>query len=166
MTKTRSLFTYTSIALIGGAMLLTTAANVEARGMKDRERPTFSQLDADGNGEITVEELSNRGAARFAEADSDGNGELSREELLARSEGANERRVDRMLERADSDGNGALSQAEIEAMREARGGGNRGAERIAKMMERVDTDGSGTISQAEYDAAIAKRAERAQTQGE
>lgn len=146
----------TFLALAGGAMLLSTVS-AEARGPGGGERPTFEQLDTDGDGQVTLEELQARGAARFAQTDTDGNGELSRDELLATASERAESRVDRMLEHADTDGNGAISEAEMDAARAERQGRRGGADRAARMFERADANGDGAISAEEFAELGARR---------
>lgn len=134
-----------SLAVAAG-MISAPAAQARDGG----QRPSFTELDANSDGQITLAELQARGAGRFAQADADGNGEISRAEMIAQSKGRAEARVDRMIARLDTDGNGALSQAELQSGR--RGGGDR-AER---MFDRIDADNSGGISQAEFDAVKGK----------
>ena len=115
----------------------------------------FEELDANGDGGVTLEELESAGEARFAEADADGNGSLSREELIAQGEARIERGVDRMLERADADGDGALTQEEIADARQGRRGPD-----PARMFSRMDADNDGTVTEAEFDDAISRLIER------
>ena len=132
------------LALTMGVTGLT--AQAEGRG-PDRERASFSELDANGDGEVTLAEMQARGEARFAAADTDGNGTLSVEELIAaRADDGNERlerRINRFIERADDNGDGVL---DIEEM-------GPGEERVADRFERLDTDGSGGLSEEELAAA-------------
>lgn len=148
-----------------GLIALGLAAEAQARGPQ-AERPTFEQIDADGDGSVTQAELdgfrTGRAAARFAAMDADGDGSVTAAELAA---GDAARRADRMIERLNSDGDGALSQAELEA-REGRGRHGRGrmhrrgdahgqmgghdADRHAAMFARVDADGDGAIDAAEW----------------
>jgi len=124
------------LALTAGAF----ASTGEARD-HGRERPTFEQLDSNGDGQITQDELQARGAARFAEADSNGDGALSRAELEAQASERMASRIDRMMERLDSNGDGQLSQDEMQSRRDP-----------SRMFARLDTDESGGISQEEFEA--------------
>ena len=124
-------------------------------GPQLQERPAFADLDTDGNGELTLEELENFGATRFAASDTDGDGALSRDELLSSSQERMQARADRMIERLDADEDGLISQEEMAAAREGRG--RRSPER---MFERVDADEDGVISQAEFEAASERMMER------
>ncbi len=105
---------------------------------------SFEDLDADGDGSITPQEMAGHMQARFEGADSDGDGVLSREELVARMMERQEermgRRADHMIERHDANGDGMLSMDEMRADHQGR------------MFERLDTDGDGAISEAEFDA--------------
>lgn len=115
-------------------------------GMKDPGmRPGFETLDADGDGQITRDEMQARHEARFARADADGDGRLTRDEMLAAAQKRAERRIDRMLARHDSDGDGALDEAEMAGMRKGR--------MMERMFDHMDADGDGAISRAEFDSA-------------
>ena len=132
----------------------------------DRQGPPrmiFEELDADGNGSVTLEEMQAAGANRFAAADADGDGSLSRDELVAQGQERVESRIDRLLERADTDGDGQLTQAEMEEAREGRRGhgrGGRGGPNPERMFERLDVDGDGAVTQAEFDEGVASFLER------
>lgn len=136
----------------------------------DRQGPPrmiFEQLDADGNGAVTLEELQAAGANRFAAADTNGDGALSRDELLAQGEARAETRVDRLLERADADDDGHLTQAEMEEARGDRDGdrghgrrGGSGGPNPERMFERLDADGDGSVTEAEFDEGVASFLER------
>ena len=107
-------------------LALTAPATAQDADRQGPPRMIFQELDTDGNGSVTLEELQAAGGNRFARADTDGDGALSRDELLAQSEARIEARVDRMIERADTDGDGLLTQAEMEEAREGRRGHGRG----------------------------------------
>jgi len=135
--------------LIATLLTLSTAATATLAVAKPgfgpaRERPTFEQLDADGDGALSQAELAAQGQKRFAAADADGDGLLSAEELATRAQERIAKRTDAMIERFDKNGDGALSAEEMPQ--------HRGPQRI---LERADTDGNGTISKAEFDTAQA-----------
>lgn len=129
------------IAGLASTMALGGLSAVEAGnhkgGMKHggmQMQHSFEELDADGDGKITPEEMAGHMQARFDGADSDGDGALSRDELIARM--ANY--ADHMIERHDANADGKLS---IDEMR---------ADRQGKMFKRLDTDGDGAISAEEF----------------
>lgn len=122
------------------------------RGAGMEHRPAFADLDANGDGALTPEEIQAFGTARFSDSDTNGDGELSAEEMnaaiLAKIERHNAERTARMIERLDQDGNGTLSQAEMEARMKA--------PHAQRMFEKLDADADGTISAEEY-AAMEQR---------
>jgi len=124
----------------------------------EKMRPTFEQLDANGDGSITMEDLQARGEARFAEADTNNDGNLSKEEILASQSRAKEDRVERMIEKRDANGDGQLSLEEM-APKSAEDGG-RGKDRGERMFKRLDTNEDGAISKAEFDEGMAKHGKR------
>lgn len=81
--------------------------------------PAFTDLDANGDGRITADELTAHATARAQERaermmeklDTNGDGLLSIEELSKAPEG----HADRMMERVDTDKDGAISQEEYDA---------------------------------------------------
>ncbi len=125
----------------------------------------FDEIDADGDGFVTQEEIDAHRAAKFAEADTDGNGELSIEELTAmhaakkaEREAAREEkraehegeRLEKMIEHADADKDGTLSADELGPKDDNAG----------KMFEKLDTDKDGKISKEEFEAAQKKMGDR------
>lgn len=111
--------------------------------------PSFSELDTDGSGEITREEMQAQHRARFEAGDTDGDGKLSQAELEARAQAQVADRVARMLARMDDDGDGALSFEEMQP-------GNR----AIRAFQRIDTDDSGGISEQELAEMRERRAAR------
>ncbi len=107
-------------------------------------RPTFQDLDTDGDGSITIAEMKARSAARFAESDTDGDGKLTADELTAAMAARAAERaataMARMIEWRDTDGDGALSQAEMS--------GDLGP----RIFMNLDADDDGKISAEEFSA--------------
>ena len=140
------------LAVVMGLTAVT--ADARDRGGPDRERPSFSELDADGNGEVTRAEMEAIKAARFAAADTNGDGSLSVEEMIASRSADNtdrmERRITRFIERADDNGNGTLEINEV----------GPSEERVTERFERLDSDGSGGLSMAEMEAGKEGRKDR------
>ena len=108
---------------------------------------SFEELDADGNGEISREEITNRAEARFAAADTNGDGLLSQDEMVAAAQARVEGRVTRMIAHLDKDGDGAVSLEELPT-RGKRGG----PDRDAMLFGAIDSDGDGVVSEEEYAA--------------
>ena len=111
----------------------------------------FATLDANGDGKVTMEEIT---AARDAEAkalDANGDGKIDAAELLAYRTAQIEARVKAEFAALDTDGDGALSAAEVASHRIVRAT----PALPQAMFDRLDTDKDGAISQAEFDAAKA-----------
>lgn len=151
-------------AIVTGVAVTTGA---EARGntpgfggfMGPMERPSFAELDADGDGKVTAEEFKTFGetrlSAHFTKTDADGDGKLSTEEMQAGLEtqrAAREAaRAQAMVERFDTDGDGFVSQEEIAEIQAARDLLRRNAaDPGARMIARFDADGDGTLSAEEF----------------
>jgi Ca2+-binding EF-hand superfamily protein len=105
------------------------------------ERPSFEQLDTNGDGVITLEEIQAKAGDKFAESDTNGDGLLDVAELTAAAERERSQMIERMMEKKDTNGDGMLSQEEMAP---------RNPERL---FERADTDGNGAISLEEWEAA-------------
>ena len=136
----------TFIAAIAAATVGLTTLSAMAR----ENRPDFSTLDADGNGEVSLTELQAQGAVRFAAADADGDGFLTLSELEAAGQERAGDRAARMLDRMDANDDGKLSAEEMKNPRRD----------PARMFDRLDADGSGGISQEEFEEARARFEER------
>jgi len=112
----------------------------------------FEELDADGDGRITRDEMAAQAQARFGAADADGDGKLSPQEMAERMQARMmermARRVEQMIARQDSDGDGLLSMEEMQAGR------------MGRMFDRHDADGDGAISAEEFEDMANMRAER------
>lgn len=112
--------------------------------------PAFATLDTDGDGLLTVEELSAQAQTRFAAADANGDGGLSADEILALIEAERLARATERLAHADANGDGLLQIAEL-------------ADRMpdpAQLLDRADLDADGAVSAEEYGAMQARLADR------
>ena len=138
-----TLKTGTLALLIPLALALPASADQPKRGAMD-----FSQMDQNGDGAITLEEMQAGPAAMFANADTNGDGNLSRDELIAAATLRAAGNIDRMLTRADANGDGMLSTDELASMQEGRR-----ETRMARMFERVDADENGSLSAEELEQA-------------
>lgn len=135
--------------LLASVLIVAGASVAMAQGPRGM---TFGDLDVDGSGEITAEDLTALRNDRFAALDSDGDGTVSKEEFLTAQRMRSEERAERMFDRLDADGDGVLSRDVIEGRQ--RGGGGEG------MISRFDEDGSGGISAEEFEEARARMGER------
>ena len=138
---------------------------------------SFAQIDENGDGALTAEDMEARARARFTAADTDGDGSLTLAELTAagiarfdenyaarvaaaapgqvpgRPSDAQvtaraEKMAQAMLKRADTDRSATLDESEA-----------LNGDRFARMIGRWDGDGDGAVSEAEFDAAMARHAE-------
>lgn len=96
----------------------------------DHRGDHFDRLDADGDGAITAEEVSERGVNLVAEADADGDGAVTREEMRAY------RKAQRKARDADKNDDGLIDRTEFI---------NAAQERF----DRLDKNGDGVLSEGE-----------------
>lgn len=140
-------------AIIVAAALVLGIATVSfavADGRKGGPRIELTQMDTDGDGAVSPQEVTAFHDARFVAADTDGSGSLTADELLAQAAARFDgpvpdrvaARIARMIARHDTDGDGALGKTERDH-----------TARVARLFERLDTDGSGDLSAAEMEAA-------------
>lgn len=148
----------------------------------------FAEIDADGDGAVTLPEWTAHVTARAEAAraawvgarvealmagDADGDGRLSAEELAARMLALqDERRAARAEARAAGDTRRERGELRRHALREGhRGPGRHGGlglgpggmepgEWVVRSFQRIDRDGDGRITEAEFDRAMARMAER------
>ena len=81
----------------------------------------MERLDTDGSGDISTDEFGSRRLERLREADADGDGTLTVEEITAMMEQRRaERREARILRRFDIDGDGTITLEEQELQQEKR----------------------------------------------
>lgn len=142
------------LALAIAATSLPAVAQERGEGPRGPRGPMFQfeEIDANGDGKITQEEIDAHAAARFAEADTDGDGSVSAEEMVARMQAQRDERMqrgaERMIERMDANDDGVLSADEMAP---------RNTERL---FSRLDANDDGEITQAEMEAAREKMQKR------
>lgn len=142
MQKTVLMVGLTAAILAGGLSVAQADSTKGKMGKGMGMQHSFEELDADADGKITPEEMTNHMQARFEGADSDGDGALSKDELVARMTERQAERMaayaDHMIERHDANKDGTLTPDEMQAR-------NKG-----KMFEKMDADGDGAISEEEF----------------
>ena len=126
-----------ALALVSGAVL--------AKSADPAERIRFTELDRDGDGQITREEMMAQRSAHLERADTNGDGLLSVAEIEAMAFERAKRRAERMVERLDANGDGMISMDEL-----------RTNARFYKRFDRIDRDSNGTISEDEFEQARAR----------
>ncbi len=110
-----------------------------------RGGPSFAQVDANGDGMVSMAELQGRGQARFAAADTNSDGQLDVAELTAAAARERAGMIERLMARKDTNGDGLLSPEEM-APRDA-----------GRFFAKADLDGSGEVSLEEWETAKAQR---------
>ncbi|WP_186766514.1 EF-hand domain-containing protein [Puniceibacterium confluentis] len=128
----------TVLALSGGA-LQAEGAGSDAGAHGARAAMVFGDLDANGDGQLTQEEMTAHRTARFAAADADGDGLLTAEEMTAAAASRMAERTARMIKRMDRNDDGLLSPEEMRAGRDP-----------GRMFRRVDSNGDGVVSAGEF----------------
>lgn len=137
----------TAMALALTAGVAVAKGGPGGHGGKHGPQMNFEKLDANGDGQVTKEEIAAAASARFEAVDTDGSGTLSAEELAAASERAKEERIAKMIEKRDENGDGVLSQAEMQP----------GSDRMDRMFERLDANSDGVISAEEFEQMKERR---------
>ncbi len=139
-------------ALTGALIIALAATGLPAVAQDRGDGPRgpifpFEDIDANGDGQITQEEIAAHAAARFAAADTDGDGALSAEELIAQREQQRterlQRRAEQMIERRDANKDGRLTADEM-GPRDGEG-----------MFARLDANDDGVITKEEIEEARA-----------
>jgi Ca2+-binding EF-hand superfamily protein len=124
--------------------------------MRTTEIERFEKMDANRDGQLTLDEVQafgkERAAKRFAAKDKNGDGQLSRAEV--------QKMPDPMFARLDTNGDGLLSKEELEKKAE------HFQEHAAKRFQRSDADHNGAISQGEALAQVDKRFARMDKNGD
>lgn len=164
--------------LITTAILMGTVGYVNAgNGNPNGQPTTFAEMDVNGDGVLSKDEVQGRLLANFdrfdadesntlsedemptrkkggrknrpafADLDSDSNGSISEEEFAAQPENAKKGKQLTFAE-FDTDEDGAISETEYEAQKKGRG--QKGHKRMS--FSDLDTNEDGTLSETEYDA--------------
>ncbi len=133
--------------ILSTAMAVSLSAALFADDGMGKDRLLFADLDIDGNGFVTAEEVAALKAEHFAQIDTDGNGEVTAEELIAYRDNEHEGRINNKIDKLDTDGSGGLSQEELNAK----------GDRAQKMFDHLDEDGDGAVSEDEFDQGTANR---------
>ena len=121
-----------TMAVAGAALLAATAYAAEGRGGHGGGH--WDKMDANGDGELSADEMDAKTAEFLSKADTDGNGSISKDEMKAFHEA---RRAERKEARnPDKNGDGVVDRTEYL---------NAAQERFDKM----DKDGNGVISEDE-----------------
>lgn len=161
---TRSKMTGTALAALlvaaGGAAMAQPAGAGMGHAMGGEGwTEYFAQMDADGDGRVTAQEIEAFRTARFAAMDADGDGQVSRQEFMDHASAQAAERAGAQFDRFDADGDGLLSRDAIEARRGA-------GPDAARMIARLDGDGDGAVTLAELEAARDRWLARREGHGE
>ena len=131
-----------SLVILSGvlAAVLAAGAALAEEGSPSRSHGAamWDELDADGDGQVTLGEMTEHQRAMFAEADADGNGAISKEEMKAHFQKHHGEMRARML--GDANGDGAVTRAEYDL-------------RTAEHFDELDADHDGVLSEEEIAAA-------------
>ena len=141
--------------ILAGLIVATVGSGLAYADMRSgrggpQQMPSFEELDLNGDGFVTMEELESQKTERFSETDLNGDGVLSVDEIAENIRAGAEERAQRMIERGDENGDGVISVDELPDR------GNM-AERL---FDRVDQDGDGMVSAEEFEAALQHMQER------
>ena len=133
------------ISAIVVAAVAITGTTALAAGSKNREPVSFQELDANGDGQVTKDEMLAHRNQRFTDADANGDGQLSVEEMQAAVQKKTSDRIASMFEEHDANNDGFLTTDELPKPR-----------RADKMFDRIDANDDGTISEQEFADAKGK----------
>ena len=129
------------VALLTAGVGLAGVTAVAAQGPSDRSGARFDRRDANGDGELTLEEMTAKQTAMIEEADTDGNGALSKAEMRAFREA---KRAERNPDKNDD---GVIDRTEFINAAQDR-------------FDRLDRDGDGVLSEDERPGKKGRRGRR------
>lgn len=128
--------------MIGTALVATAAlfaagaasAHGKGEGKGDRMEAHWQQMDKDGDGELSKEELTGRASHLLEDADADGNGKISKDEMKAFHEA---RRAEwKEKHNKDKNGDGVVDRTEF-------------LNAAQEHFDKLDKDGNGVLSEDE-----------------
>lgn len=137
MNKTMAVLSTVSLIKLAGAGL---TASYGPDG--DKQFPEFSELDLNGDNQISKDEMTAHVKTRFDRAEQNRDGMLSVEEMTAKYIKASERRINKMVKRIDANKDGQVSFVELQNRRKHRKQGN--------MLNKLDDNNNGFISAEEF----------------
>ena len=124
---------------------------------------SFTDLDTNGDGQLTMDELTAQPANHFASADRDGDGGLSADEMtemmVSRMKDRIATMASQMIERLDANKDGLMQADEMKPM----GADGTGLERMFAIM---DVNGDGAVSQDEFDLVTARLGQMQERMGQ
>ena len=123
----------TLVAVLASLGAVSTVS-AETRGA----RISFGEIDTNGDGQITQEEMAAIGQLRFNSIDTNNDGAITAEEIAVRMNATSASRAERLIERRDANNDGMLTLDEM--------GGNR----AGRGFERIDSNSDGVVSEAEF----------------
>jgi len=140
--------------------------NMGGMGMAGGQRMaqlSFADLDTNGDGQLTLDELTARPADHFASADANGDGGLSADEMtemmLSQMQDRIATMAAQMVTRLDANKDGLVQANEMKPM------GNEGAG-LERMFSIMDVNGDGAVSEEEFDLVTQRLGQMQQRMGE
>lgn len=106
----------TSVAAMAALVLMgASGLAVATEPSLPRSERSFSRLDADSDGKVSVNELKPKAVKRFLRLDDDQNGTVTTAEIDGWLKRGLDRRKDRMLSRLDQNKDGSVTRDEVDA---------------------------------------------------
>lgn len=131
-----------------GANANQSAAPAGPEAAKPRAERVFARFDANGDGQITRDEMKAKAAERFAKMDANADGQVTRDERRAFRKARRAERQERRFARIDANADGAVTLDELKTHM---------SKRAERRFARLDADANGTLSLAELQAGKGHR---------